>query len=411
MRRYYWLLAWVLIWLNLFTGTVWAVTTGPSELPPQVVGKAAILIDARTGAVLYEKQIHQPLPPASTTKILTVLVALEKGNLKQKVRTSKAATLEDGSSIWLLEGEEMTLEDLLYAVLLNSANDASLVVAETIGGSKEGFARMMNEKARQLGAKNSNFLNPNGLPEEGHYTTAYDLALITKGALDNPKFREIAATKVREIPRQQPAALNRLINHNKLLWSYEGANGVKTGYTVEAQQCLVASASRGDREFISVVLGSQGQNIWSDSIKLLDYGFNNFKIMPLIKVGERVTEVEVNDGITKLQVISGEDLSWTTSIQEKRKPSGRLVLSGNLAAPITKGKKVGTMIYSLDGQEVGQVRLFAAKQVEENKTIENLIKGGLLVLSLLVVPVMIRQRQLHRRREMRRLARRSRRNY
>ncbi|MHB8172314.1 MAG: D-alanyl-D-alanine carboxypeptidase family protein [Thermincolia bacterium] len=411
MKKIYKLLAWTLICLNLLTGIVWAAESGPSEPPPQVVGKAAILIDTRTGAVLYEKEIHQPLAPASTTKIMTALVAIEKGDLNQKVRTSRAASLEDGSSIWLLEGEEMTLEDLIYSVLLNSANDASLVVAETIGGSKEGFARMMNEKAKQVGAKNSNFVNPNGLPEENHYSTAYDLALITKEAMNNPKFRKMVATKVREIPRQQPTALKRLISHNKLLWRYEGAIGVKTGYTVEAQQCLVASAQRGEREFISVVLGSKGQNIWSDSTKLLDYGFNNYKNLPLTKFGEQVAEIEVVGGESKVRIVTGENLYWTTFLQENRMPQSQMLLKGDLVAPVTKGQKVGTMIYSLEGREVGRVELITANQVAKDKTITNLLKGGLIGLSVLVVFGVIREVKLRRRREMYRQIRRNRRDY
>lgn len=258
---------------------------------PDIEGEAGILMDMKTGKVLWTKNPDIKRASASTTKILTALVALEKGNLQDLVKVSSNVKKIDGTKVWLRPGEEVTLENLLYAMLVNSANDAALAIAEHIGGSVEGFAKMMNTKAKELGAKNSHFVNPHGLDQEGHYTTARDLAIIAREAMNNEKFREIVQTKKKEWNGMDWKS--HLVNNNKLLWQYEGATGVKTGYTSNAGRCLVASARKGEQEFLSVVLGSTTQAFYEDSMALLDYGFDNFKQVTLVEKGQKVSEIRV----------------------------------------------------------------------------------------------------------------------
>ncbi len=246
---------------------------------PSIFAKSAIVIDQETGRVLYEKNSHEKLPMASTTKIMTLLVALEKGNLKDIVTVSKRAASVGGSSIWLSPGEKIDMESLLYGLMLNSGNDAATAIAEHIGGSVENFAKIMNEKAKEIGAYDTHFVTPSGLDIgiDDHYTTAYDLALITRYAFRYPKFAEIVSTKEKTIPWEGKEWDRYLRNKNKLLWIYEGADGVKTGFTNKAGRCLVSSATREGRRFIAVVLNSPP--MWEDSIKILDYAFSKYKLI------------------------------------------------------------------------------------------------------------------------------------
>ena len=281
----------------------------PSPSPPSIVGLAGVLMDVETGRVLYEKNAHQKLEPASTTKIMTAVLALERGNLSDTVTIGKEPTLVDGSRIYLEEGERLTLEQLLYGMMLNSGNDAAVAIAEHIAGSVPDFAKLMNEKAKSLGAENTNFVNPSGLPDKNHYTTAYDLALIARYALLNhPEFRKIVATKTFYIPWQGKEWNRTLINHNKLLWNFEGADGVKTGYTRSAGQTIVASATRNGWQLLAVVLKSQGRNIYADAKALLEYGFNNFEKKDLIKKGEVVEKLPVRFG-TPVDLVTSADFS------------------------------------------------------------------------------------------------------
>ena len=213
------------------------------------------------------------------------------------VVTGKEPLLAEGTRVYLEEGEQLTLEQVLYAMMLNSGNDAAIAIAEHIGGSVEAFVEMMNKKAQQIGAKNTTFVNPNGLSEEGHLTTAYDLAIISRYALLNfPEFRKIVSTKTEEIPWQGQEWDRQLINLNKLLWNYDGCDGIKSGYTSTAGSTLAASATRDGWQLISVVLKSNGTNIFSDSETLLNYGFDNFEPRDVIKSGSMISEEEVKYG-------------------------------------------------------------------------------------------------------------------
>jgi D-alanyl-D-alanine carboxypeptidase (penicillin-binding protein 5/6) len=243
-----------------------------------VTAKAAVLMEMETGKILWEKNKQASRPPASTAKILTALVTVERVPLKEIVTVSVTAKANKNSAVALKGGERLTVQDLLYALLLQSNNDAALVLASHVGGSTVNFVQIMNQKARSLSALHSKFFNPTGMPHRGQVTTASDLALITKAALANPEFRRIVATK--SYPWKSSTWEGALNNSNELLKSYDGAIGVKTGSTREAGHCLVGAAQRENKTLIAVVLGSQEKQVWQDAKTLLDHGFNTLDAAP-----------------------------------------------------------------------------------------------------------------------------------
>jgi D-alanyl-D-alanine carboxypeptidase (penicillin-binding protein 5/6) len=243
-----------------------------------VTAKAAVLMEMETGKTLWEKNKQAPRPPASTAKILTALVTLDRVPLKEVVTVSITENANKSFGVALKGGERLTVQDLLYALLLQSNNDAALALASHISESTPNFVQIMNQKARSLGALHSKFFNPTGMPHRGQVTTASDLALITKVALAKPEFRRIVATK--SYPWKSSTGEGKLDNSNQLLKSYNGAIGVKTGSTREAGHCLVAAAQRENKTLIAVVLGSQEKQVWQDAKKLLDHGFKTLDTRP-----------------------------------------------------------------------------------------------------------------------------------
>jgi D-alanyl-D-alanine carboxypeptidase (penicillin-binding protein 5/6) len=238
-------------------------------------------MDAKTGRILYHKNADIPLPPASTTKVLTAILTLEsQKRSNDRLTVSKAATRVPASKLYLKPGQMVSIEDLLYGVLLASANDASVVLAEGIGGSVERFAEIMTKKAHDLGATNTRFSNPHGLTAVDHYSTARDLALIFRYAMKNPTFRQIVHTKMSSVSSVSPGKKNAgtrrisVRNHNRLLWNYDGAIGGKTGYTFAAQKCYVGAVERNGITLIVSLLGSR--DLWGDTKRLLEYGFDNY---------------------------------------------------------------------------------------------------------------------------------------
>lgn len=249
-----------------------------------LTARAMLLMDARTGKILYQKDADLSLPPASTTKVLTAIMALESGRKPKEVLTvSKAATRVPASKLYLKPGQTISIEDLLYAILLSSANDASMVLAEGIGDSVERYTDMMTKKAHEIGATNTNFTNPHGLTAADHYSTARDLAVIFRYAMRNPTFREIVQTKISSVssitPGRKKAKTRRISvrNHNLLLWNFDGAIGGKTGYTHAAQKCFVGAVERDGVTLIVSILGSR--NLWGDTRRLLQYGFENYETL------------------------------------------------------------------------------------------------------------------------------------
>lgn len=273
----------ILLLMLLLAGPA-GVRTAAADQAPAIISESAVLMDAKTGQVLFEKNMNEKLYPASITKILTILLGIEKGRLNDKITMSHQAvyTIPRGAShIALDEGEQITLEQALMAALLPSANDACNGIAEHISGSVSGFARLMNRRAREAGALNSSFVNPHGLPNSEQVTTAYDMAMITRAALQNDKFREIFSTVRYTIPptNKQPEPRDLWSEHRMLTTNrfyYRGVIGGKTGYTRESQNTLVTAARRGDRELIAVVMKSEDFGVYKDTIALFDYGFNEF---------------------------------------------------------------------------------------------------------------------------------------
>ncbi|MBN7773058.1 D-alanyl-D-alanine carboxypeptidase family protein [Clostridium aminobutyricum] len=242
---------------------------------PSISANQAVLMDGTSGEILYEKNAETKAYPASTTKIMTALLTIERveelhSDLTQKVKIPADAVGVEGSSIYLAPGEAVSIEDLLYGLMLRSGNDAAVALADIIGGNQEHFAEMMNERAQELGCKGTNFLNPNGLYDDNHYTTAYDMALIAKEAMKNETFRRISAAESWEASRE-PDKYNYFYNKNKVVHQYEGGNGVKIGYTKASGRTLVASAERDGRLMICVVMGAP--DWFNDAYALMNYGF------------------------------------------------------------------------------------------------------------------------------------------
>jgi len=246
--------------------------------------EAAALIDVATGVILYSKMGDKQMRIASLTKVMTAIVAIEQGDLAEAVTVSKRAAGREGSSIYLKLGEQMSLHDMLYGLMLRSGNDAATAIAEDVGGTEEGFAYLMNQKAEMLGMEHSSFMNPHGLDSKEHYSTANDMAQLSAYALRNPIFQEIVQTKLKKVPNPNETWNYIWTNKNKMLSLYPGANGVKTGYTKLALRCLISSATRNGHQLAVVTLNDS--NDWADHSRLLDYGFKNFPLERLADKGE-----------------------------------------------------------------------------------------------------------------------------
>lgn len=329
---------------------------------PDLTAGAAVLIDAKTGQVLFGKHAERKSEPASTTKILTALVALEKGHPADQVTISQDAWGLEGSSAYLEPGEQQSLENLLYALMLPSGNDAAAAIAEHIAGSEAAFAAMMNETAASLGATHSHFTNPHGLPDSNHYTTPLDLALITRAALQRPEFARIVGTKSFELPGGYQQRL--FYNHNKLLWNYDGATGVKTGYTESAGSTLVASATRADQSVIAVLMDDRPEALWDDTEHLLDYGFELPPPSSVVMAGETLAQVPVAGGnAEQASVLAAQELRLYLQGTDASALERRLDLPSTLQAPLSQGQRLGRVDFYLQGQRLGGVDLVAGAAV------------------------------------------------
>jgi D-alanyl-D-alanine carboxypeptidase (penicillin-binding protein 5/6) len=261
------------------------VEAAPPGIHTNAVG--ASLVDVESGRILYSEKGDTPMRIASLTKIMTAIIAIEQGDLKSMVKVSKNAAGKEGSSLYLKLGEEMRLQDMLYGLMMRSGNDAATAIAEHIGGSVEGFVYLMNEKARMLGMDHSHFTNPSGLDEgEGHRSSPNDMAKLTAYALKNSVFADIVSTKLKKVPNPNEAWDYSWLNKNKMLSMFEGADGVKTGYTKLAKRCLVSSATRNGQQLVVVTL-NDGDD-WADHGRLLQYGFKYFPLQTLVNKGETI---------------------------------------------------------------------------------------------------------------------------
>lgn len=350
----------VLLCCQLILSPATALTSAASAVFG-VSAESAILIDADSGNVLYSKNADRRMPMASTTKIMTALVALERGELDETVDVPDGAVGIEGSSIYLVAGEKLTLRQLLYAMMLESANDAAVAIAIAIGGSVDTFADMMNEKALSLGLEDTHFTNPHGLDDPEHYTTAHDLAIIASCAMKNDSFREIVSTHKTAIPQNNGESSRLLINHNKMLNLYDGAIGIKTGYTRKSGRCLVSAAERDGVRLIAVTLNAPDD--WQDHSGMLDLGFDCYESVVLCKEGEfRYVQHVISGEKDNCVLTNSEDIKATLP-----KIRGDIKCTVELFrfsyAPITKGDVMGYLVYTLDGEEIARGQLYATHTV------------------------------------------------
>lgn len=287
-----------------------------------VSAEGAVLIDVKSGRILYEKNPDKRMRIASLTKIMTSIIAIEDGELNKLVETSNNAYGVEGSSIYLKLKEKLTLENMLYGLMMRSGNDAAVAIAEHIGGSLEGFVYLMNEKAAYIGMNQSNFTNPHGLDNEIHYSTANDMAILTAYALKNETFRKIVSTSKKSVPMSGEDWDRVWTNKNRLLYMYEWADGVKTGYTKLAKRCLASSATKEGVQLACVTLNASDD--WNDHIRLLEYGFNNYQYCNLLKEGTIVKKVTIEDEVFDL--ISDEDFIYPLTKNEKLQISSKTVV-------------------------------------------------------------------------------------
>ena len=337
-----------------------ALATAEMSEPP-IESQAAIVIEQSTGKVLFGQNAHQRLPMASTTKIMTALIAIERGNLDDIVTTASEAYGVEGSSMYIQKNEKLSLRDLVYGLMLNSGNDAAIAIAIHIGGSIEGFSDLMNERALSLGLTNTHFVTPNGLHDPEHYTSAFDLAAIAREAMNNETFREIAATPYYNT--ETGNVKRTLKSKNKILWQYEGGNGIKTGYTEAAGKCLVFSAKRTDMELIGVVLNSP--DIFPESMDMLDYGFEAFCMSRMVKTGDPVARVKVNKGSKGLvSVTVSKDIVVPVKIEEGALLKTRIVIPRQVDAPVKKGTEIGRLELWDDARLVAAEPLAATEDIE-----------------------------------------------
>ncbi|MBP3427460.1 MAG: D-alanyl-D-alanine carboxypeptidase [Clostridia bacterium] len=336
-------------------------------------------MEMKTGRVLFSYNMHQRLPMASTTKVMTALLALERGEPEAKVTCSEQAYGVPGTSIYLSLGETLTLREMLLGLMLSSGNDAAVAIAEHIGGSTAQFAAMMNERARQIGAVNTNFTNPHGLPEDTHLTTAYDLALIAREAMRNDAFRELASTKQAQIPWDGRAYPRQLRSKNRLLTDYEGATGVKTGFTSRAGRCLVFGAQREGMELIGVVLGCAD---WFDeAARLMDACFETYTMTRMLGPMQSAGEIAVTGG---RQERVGMCLMETLSLPLAQGEAAQVVLDvpQSVSAPVYPGMHLGTASLVCGGQVYGRCEVVAAGRVDGTS-----VSAGLLrVIALWPLP-------------------------
>ncbi len=322
-----------------------------------VSADSAIVMDAATGRVLFEKNCDRQGLIASTTKIMTALVVCEQCNVLDRVRIPKEAVGIEGSSMYLREGEVLTVQELLYGLMLHSGNDAAVALAIYCGGTVEGFVGMMNDKAHRLGLTNTNFENPNGLDSPDHHASARDLAVLSAYAMENPIFAKTVSTK------SVKTGDRYLTNHNKMLWQLEGADGVKTGFTKKAGRILVSSATREGRRLICVTLNDP--NDWADHKALLEDGFSRFALQNLVAVGDTLGTVEVlsGDGTGVCHLIAQEDFSYALAAGEQ--VSFCLPSPGFVYAPVSRGQEAGYAHVLVDGHAVGKIPLIYGETIEK----------------------------------------------
>ena len=337
---------------------------------PSTSAASAILVDAGSGRVLYAYNAHERRPIASITKLMTALVAVESTpDLDREVTVREEYTRAEGSSMYLREGEVLTLETLLYGLLLASGNDAALAVAGACAGDVDTFVSWMNQRAADLGMEDTHFANPNGLHDDNHYSTAADMALLARAVLEQPVLAEIVATKSITIGERT------LVNHNKLLWRYEGCTGMKTGYTDAAGRTLVSCAQREGQQLIAVTLHDPDD--WVDHAALFDYGFEVYPSFSLARAGKQVRTLPVTGSLNRfVGVETDRDVSYPLTGEERVR--AEIVLPQQVQAPVEAGQIAGRMTFYLEDQVIGQTYLVYSQGVADDTAQKRSLFGRLL---------------------------------
>jgi len=366
------------VWILLCLILLILVAVSPVQAEQvEVEAESYVLMDADSGRVLLAKNEHKRLPPASMTKLMTMILAaqdLEEGkvSVKDKVITSEEAWKMGGSQIYLEPGEEMTFEDMMIAIAVGSANDASVAVAEHLEGTHKNFVDRMNKQAKMLGLKNTHFVNSYGLPAENHYTSAYDMAVMARYALQYTKILEYCSIKEYNLRQGE----FKLFNTNKLLWWYEGTDGFKTGWTNEAKYCLTATAKRDGLRLIGAVMASPKQHgNHRDMMKLFNYGFAKYAYKSFFSRGSVCGVVQVGKGIgDSVEVIAEDDVGAIVEKGQEKKITTEKRLQNYVNAPVEKGQKLGEMRVYDDGNLVKEVNLVAASDVPKGGFLKEILK-------------------------------------
>lgn len=355
--------------------------SGEVTKEPQIHSRAVLILDTKSNTVIYEKNGYSKRAMASTTKIMTCIVVLENAKLTDTVEISKKAGGTGGSRLGLKAGDKVTVQDLLYGLMLRSGNDAAVALAEYVGGSVEGFAKLMNQKAKELNLTNTNFVTPHGLDSEEHYTTAYELALLTNYALKNKKFAAIVNTKTGTIAINGQARV--ISNTNELLGNLWGVDGVKTGFTNNAGRCLVTSTTREGNQIICVVLGADTKKIRTqDSVKLIEYAFKNYQYINIKEKVEQYFKEWQEEKIKKIEIIKGcssypkvelEAIPYEqipVKIEEIKNLQIQTEVQEQLQAPIQEQYQIGTLKVKIKEKEILKLKITIKENIEK-KTINN----------------------------------------
>ena len=340
----------VLMFVNLFRFAAYAA--------PDVSAQGAVLMCANSGEVLFSKNGNKKLSMASTTKIMTSLLALESPSPDAEIKVTDEMVRVEGTSMGLQAGDSVSLRELVYGMLLQSGNDAANAAALFLGGSIEGFAEMMNSRAKQIGMKNTSFVTPSGLDDDNHYSTAYDMALLAAECIKNPEFAHICAQKRATLTYGNPPYLRTLTNHNRLLQMYEDSVGIKTGFTKKSGRCLVSAAERDGIILVAVTL--KAPDDWNDHIALFEYGFSKCKGIELTCDLSGVM-LSVAGGVkNSVSVTLSETARWI----EGKEANVRILMQPMVYAPINKGDIVGKAVFESNGKTVSESFLLAAENVE-----------------------------------------------
>ncbi|WP_419873788.1 D-alanyl-D-alanine carboxypeptidase family protein [Candidatus Pristimantibacillus sp. PTI5] len=349
-------------------GLMAAMLVGTSSLPATALAKpgplhtnarASALIDVESGRLLFSSNGDTSMRIASLTKIMTAIVAIDNGKLTDMVKTSKRAVGKEGSSIYLQLGEKMSLLNMLYGLMLRSGNDAATAIAEHVGGSEEGFVHLMNEKAAFLGLTHTQFKNPHGLDEEGHYSSANDLAKLTAYALKNEVFAEIVSTRVKKVPNPHEKWEYSYTNKNKMLSMYEGADGVKTGYTKKSLRCLVSSATREGQQLAAVTI-NDGDD-WADHRKMLDWGFGNYPLKEIAAKGQQISGYPYT---------VGQSFKYPLAEEESNDIQSRLVLHNMDSIRYTFGER-GILEWHMNNIKIGAVPVYDAASPKLEQSVKS----------------------------------------